>query len=390
MNILIIILSLAFLFELIIGTLNILNLKKNINKLDEKTTYRYHLSKYYIMIASTLGKQIFFLLLILFLQNKLPVIQTFNIEDNLIGNLVLIGIIYTLFQFISSLFEAIDIFCIEAKFGFNKHTTSSFIKDQIIDYISSLFIVLLIGLLIYLLYTYAGVTFLLYGLVLVILLLILYHSVFVVIFLPMLFEVTPLEEGTLKQKIEAISMKENFLIKNIVVLNASKKSTKVNAYFSGFGKQKKIMLFDTLLDKFNDDEICAVVAHEIGHSKYKHMLKDLLVDILTASVYFGIFYYILRSSFVLDNTHPFVYALLICGISVQLIQKFLKGLKNYSSRAHEKQADLYVKDIKLDKELIHVLKVVSKVNKGNPHPHPLYVLFKYNHPSGKERIEYLT
>ena len=264
-----------------------------------------------------------------------------------------------------------------------------FVKEQVIDYISTLIIVLIGTLVIYFLYNNFDTGFIIYGFVFIVIMLVLYHSLFVVIFLPLMFKSSPLENEELTTKIKALATKEGFKIENIVVINASEKTTKINAYFSGFGKSKKVMLFDTLFEHFNDEQLLSIIAHEIGHSKYRHMLKDLITDIFVSFVYFALFYLILSVDMVASTSNPFIYGLVYMLVIYEFGNKLLKAVKNSISRKHEKQADMFVVESGFGVELIYSLTMASKKNMGNLFPHPLFVTFKFDHPPYYERVNYL-
>ncbi len=379
----------SFLFDSFLVFLNIKNMNKNKAHFEDLDNIFYIKEKSYFKLLSLFTRQLLFVILILFLLDDVIELLEMIFDNNTIVTLTSIFLLYSIIQLISTMYEYLDAFITEKKYGFNKYTVESFLKDQLVDYISTSIIIILSTFVVYLLYTNLGVIFIFYSLGFIILLLTLYNMLFVVLFIPLMFKQTPLEEGALKEKITKLVRRENLQIDQIVIINASKKTTKINAYFSGFGKQKKIMLFDTLLEKFTDEQLLAIIAHEIGHSKHHDMIIDLLVDSLLSVVYLSLFYFFLQSNLI-TNTNLFVVAVVYTLICVEFLHKLLKGVRNVSHRKHEKKADLYVKDIGLVEELKFVLQAASVTNKGNPFPHPLFVIFKYNHPSSTDRIKYLN
>jgi STE24 endopeptidase len=301
------------------------------------------------------------------------------------------SILYTLYQLITTIYEAYDTFRTETKFGFNKITVKLFVKDQLIDYIVT-GLILLIGINVLLfLYQNLDTTFLIYGGIFISILLILYHVFFIIVFIPIMYESKPLENQEINDNILLLAQKEHFNINQIVSINASKRTTKINAYFSGFGKQKKVMIFDTMQDKLTVKQITAVIAHEVGHSKYNHMLKDLIKDIIIACVYLGLFYILLiqDTSLLTSNDNSFISSVVSFVVLLGPIQIFLKTFTNVISRRHEKSADLYVKEMGFGTELSECLLLAAKSNLGNLYPHPLFVFFKFDHPSLLQRLSYL-
>ncbi len=378
----------SFLFDLTLVLLNIRHLRRHADS-GETDTVSYITRKSYTKMAYLLVRQLLFIALVLFLMDDLISIVTAMMSGNIWIVTLVLALAYSMIQLLATSYEAIDTFGTEARFNFNKHTPRSFARDQFVDYLVTLILVMLVSLALYALYQSLGATFILYGLILVELLLILYHTLFVIVFVPLMFELTPLNNAELETAISDLATNEGINLDSIVVLNASQKSTKMNAYFSGFGKSKKIMLFDTLLDRFTTEQLVSIVAHEIGHAKYHHMIKDLITDMIVAAIYFIIFFVLLRADVVTATGQPFVFGLLYTLIVIEFIHKLLGGVRNYLSRRHEKQADLFVKEIGLGDAMTKVMQEAATFNKGNPHPHPLFVLFKYNHPSSTERLRYL-
>lgn len=203
----------------------------------------------------------------------------------------------------------------------------------------------------------------------------------------------PLEEGELKSAINEYAKKVGFTIDNIFVIDGSKRSTKANAYFSGFGSQKRITLFDTLINDLNTDEIVAVLAHEVGHYKKKHIVFNIITTIILTGLTLYILSLFISSpllSLTLGVSSPsFHIGLIAFGILYSPISEITGLLMNYMSRKFEYQADNYAKETFTSKPLITSLKKLSKNSLSNLTPHPAYVFVHYSHPTLLQRINNL-
>jgi STE24 endopeptidase len=214
---------------------------------------------------------------------------------------------------------------------------------------------------------------------------------FTTVIAPLFNKFTPVEDGELKDALQQYAAKAKFLLTEISVMDGSKRSTHSNAYFSGFGKKKRIALFDTLIDKHSVEELVSVIAHEVGHYKKKHVLKGTVLSVLHA----GILLFLL-SRFV-DNGALFdafrmeqisIYAgFVFFSILYSPIELVLSIGVNYMSRKHEYEADTFAAETVTSPEpLISGLKTLSVSNLGNLTPHPLTVFLNYSHPPVLQRI----
>ena len=204
----------------------------------------------------------------------------------------------------------------------------------------------------------------------------------------------PLEYGELKTKLEAFAKKVGFNLDKIFVIDGSKRSTKANAYFTGFGAKKRIVLYDTLINDLETDEIVAVLAHEVGHYKKKHVIFNMIASIVTT----GITLYIL--SLFIDNKAlaialsveipSFHISLIAFGVLYAPISELTGLLMNYFSRKFEYQADDFAKKYHNATYLISSLKKLSKNNLSNLTPHKSYVFAHYSHPTLLQRVKNLT
>ena len=201
---------------------------------------------------------------------------------------------------------------------------------------------------------------------------------------PLFNKQTPLEAGSLKDKIENYVKEVGFELKNIFVIDGSKRSTKANAYFSGFGKQKRITLYDTLINDLEEDEIVAVLAHEVGHYKRKHILFNLIATILLTGLTLFILSLFINnpkiSSAIGVSIPSFHAALVGFGILYSPISEITGLVMNYLSRKFEFEADDYAKNTFSASPLISSLKKLSKNSLSNLTPHPAYVFMHYSHP----------
>ncbi|PCE64864.1 M48 family metallopeptidase [Sediminicola luteus] len=290
-------------------------------------------------------------------------------------------------------FSYYNTFVIEAEFGFNKSTVGLFFSD----YFKSLVLGAVLGggilALVILIYDWAGPQFWIYAWICIgifTVLLNLFYSKWIV---PLFNKQRPMEESPLKQLIADYSKEVDFGLKDIFVIDGSKRSTKANAYFSGFGNQKRITLYDTLINDLEEDEIVAVLAHEVGHYKHRHIITNMVVSL--ASI--GLTLYLLslcinypELSLALGASEPaFHVALIAFGILYGPFSELTGLAMNYVSRKFEFQADDYAKNTFGSAPLVGALKKLSKNSLSNLNPHPAYVFMHYSHPPLLARIHNL-
>ena len=213
------------------------------------------------------------------------------------------------------------------------------------------------------------------------------------ILVPIFNKLTPLEEGELKTSLHNYAEKVHFPLKNIMVIDGSKRSAKANAYFSGIGPRKSIVLYDTLIENHSVEELVSVIAHEVGHYKKKHVQKNLVLSIIQT----GILLYILGwtvDSPVLSQTlgaeqSSFHLGLLAFSLIFSPISFLIGILMNMYSRKNEFEADAYARETYNGEKLKEALKKLSVDNLSNLRPHPTYVFFHYSHPPLLERLKAL-
>lgn len=319
-------------------------------------------------------------------------VQTLS-ENSTVQGLLFFGVLMSTASLLSIPFSYYQTFVIEEKFGFNKSSKGTFFKDLLKNGVLSLILGGIILSLIFWFLSWAGTNFWLYAWGLLTILMLFINLFYTKLIVPLFNKQAPLEAGSLKNAIELYAQKVGFNLDNVFVIDGSKRSTKSNAYFSGFGKQKRVTLFDTLINDLNQEEIVAVLAHEVGHYKRNHIIINMIMSILVS----GITLYIL-SLFVntpelslaigVERT-SFHAALIGFTLLYSPISTITSLVLNFLSRKFEFQADDYAKETYAAPPLISSLKKLSKNNLGNLTPHPLYVFMNYSHPPLAERIRNL-
>lgn len=284
-------------------------------------------------------------------------------------------------------------FVIEQKYGFNKSSIKTFILDKIKGWI--LMAILGGGTLALFVWFYqiAGDTFWLYAWGIVGVFTLFIHMFYSQLIVPLFNKQSPLEEGSLKTKLQAYASKVGFHLENIFVIDGSKRSTKANAYFSGFGKQKRITLYDTLIEDLEEEEIVAVLAHEVGHYKRKHIIFNIIASIALT----GVSLYLLSLCISIPelslaigvSKSSFHAGLMAFGLLYSPMAVLTSIVMNYFSRKFEYQADNYAKQTYAAQPLITSLKKLSRTNLSNLTPHPAYVFVNYSHPTLLQRVKNL-
>lgn len=306
-------------------------------------------------------------------------------------------VIYLAIQTIIGIpFEYIDTFKIEEKYGFNKTTKKTFVIDQIKGFLLSSVLVgaLVAGLQgLYIAFVDSIWIFVLLAWVFLAIVMILMFVLNTKVFVKLFNKLTPLEDGSLKEKIDKLANELGFEVKNISVMDASKRSSKSNAFFSGLGKTRDVVLYDTLLDKLSEEQVLAVLAHELGHATHKDTAKMLIQNILTFGLYAAIIGFIMQSEavytdFGLEGVF-FGFGLILFIILMSPISILLGMFTNGWSRKIEYRADAFAKKYIGKKQMVDALEVLAKENFLNLNPHPLYVKIFYNHPTISERISSL-
>ncbi len=314
-------------------------------------------------------------------------------KNEILQTLLFFGIIMIGSDFLGTPLSYYQTFVIEEKFGFNKTTVKTFIIDKIKSWLMTIIIGGVLLTLVIWFFQWAGQNFWVYTWVLVAAFTIFINLFYSKLIVPLFNKQEPLEAGTLKQKIESYASKVGFELKNIFVINGSKRSTKANAYFSGFGKEKRVTLYDTLINDLEEDEIVAVLAHEIGHYKKNHIIFNLVSSILLTGFMLFILSIFINNpniSLAVGVDQPSFHAALIgFGILYSPISELTGLLMNYFSRKFEYQADDFAKNTFAAAPLVTSLKKLSKNSLSNLTPHPTYVFVHYSHPPLVERVRNL-
>lgn len=314
-------------------------------------------------------------------------------SNPIIVALVFFGILMFASDLINTPFGIYDTFIIEEKFGFNKTTPKTFISDKFKGWVLGGIIGGGILALVVWFYQQTGAYFWIYAWIFITAFTVFMSMFYSTLIVPLFNKQKPLEEGELRDSIEEFSKKADFKLKNIFVIDGSKRSSKANAYFSGIGSKKRIVLFDTLIKDLKNQEIVAVLAHEIGHYKKKHTISSIFLSIIQT----GLTLYIL-SLFVdspalskaLGAQQPsFHLGLVAFGILYSPISMIIGLFMNMFSRKNEYEADAFAKNYHNAYDLIQALKKLSKNNLSNLTPHPAYVFFHYSHPPLLKRIQAL-
>ena len=314
-------------------------------------------------------------------------------DSEIIISLSFFGIIYFGNDILSIPFSLYYTFIIEERFGFNKTSFKTFITDKLKSWLLTILFGGGILCFIILQFESVGQKFWIVAWAFMSILTVLIQGLYAQVIVPLFNKQTKLEDGELKSEIEKYSTNVGFNLSNIFVIDGSKRSTKANAYFSGFGKQKRVTLYDTLINKLNKEQIVAVIAHEIGHYKKNHIIFNLLFSIIQT----GIMLYILSlliympifSEALNIENHSFHIALVTFSILYTPISEISSLIFNLFSRKFEYEADEYADKSFDGKYLIQALKVLTKDSLSNLTPHPKYVWWHYSHPTLLERINQL-
>lgn len=389
-----------FVFEFLISIMNYRYknqpIPKNVQGLYDKDKYKkwleYSMANFkFGIVSNTLSTVVMLLLLSLGAFGFFEELSIDVTSSALLQTLFFL-LMYYIISFMFSLpLSYYRVFKIEESFGFNKMTKKLFIIDKIKSFmltivfgggiISLLFIIFeaFTNIWIFILIAYVVIFA-------VMLLLFLFNGVFVRLF----NKLTLLEEGSLKEKIDALALSLGFEVKRIYVMDGSKRSTKLNAFFSGLGKTKEVVLFDTLIEKSTEDQILAVLAHELGHATHKDTLKGLIQQLFVIGLYVLVLGFILttvdlHTAFNLSNVH-FGFSIILMSILLSPVNILLGLYTNYVSRVHEYKADAFAAKHTSKEAMISALKLLVVENFANLTPHPLYVKLYYSHPPISSRI----
>lgn len=317
-----------------------------------------------------------------------------SISDNaILQAFMFFGIIGFANDIITLPFQLYSTFGIEQRFGFNTMTYSTFILDKLKGWLLT---ALLGGGLLALIIWIFTLTQSLFWVIAwgVIVVFMLFMTMFYSnIIVPLFNKQKPLEDGSLRDKLNVFSNKVGFKLDNIFVMDGSKRSTKANAYFTGLGPKKRIVLFDTLINELSEDEILAVLAHEVGHYKKKHTLVALVLSVVQTGIMFFLLSLVLMNADMCaafgGSIPTFHLSILAFGILYSPLS-FLLGIgMNLMSRKNEYEADAFASKYTSGTDLGNALKKLSIKSLSNLLPHPAYVFFHFSHPTLLQRIKHL-
>jgi STE24 endopeptidase len=316
-----------------------------------------------------------------------PILQT----------LAFLGVFGLLSMLISLPFDYYGTFVIEEKYGFNKSTHKTFF----VDILKNILVAAVLGgglvaLLntIYLEFTGQIWWFVLYAWIILTVVMVIIFVLNTKVFVKIFNKLTPLPEGDLRDKIQALAVKVGFNVKAISVMDASKRSTKLNAFFSGLGKTREVVLFDTLVEKLEEEEILSVLAHELGHAIHKDIPRMLGLQIAMFGLYAVVIGFILQSAslaqaFGLSGVH-LGFGLILFSILISPLELILTFPLNHISRKAEYAADSFATEHVGKEPTMNAFKVLAQENLANLTPHPFYVLIHYSHPTIPQRLDAIS
>ena len=314
-------------------------------------------------------------------------------SNEIVITLIFFGIIMLGSDILTTPFSYYKTFVIEEKFGFNKTTKKLFIADKIKGWLMMVVVGGAILALLTWFYQTTGNTFWMYAWALIAVFTLFMNLFYSRLIVPLFNKQTPLESGSLRDAISNYAKTVGFNLDKIYVIDGSKRSTKANAYFSGFGSEKRVTLYDTLINDLEEEEIVAVLAHEVGHYKKKHIIFNLVASLLLTGFTLYILSLLISNpllSEALGVLKPsFHIGLIAFGILYSPISTITGLIMNWFSRKFEYQADDYAKDTYKAEPLITSLKKLSKNSLSNLTPHPAYVFMHYSHPTLLERFSNL-
>ncbi len=389
-----------YLLELVIDTLNVRHVKTDLPKEFEGAydAEKYRKSQEYLKENTRFG------LIIESVMTPLTIafilFGGFNMVDQFARGfglgpiptgLVFAGLLMLASQIIHLPLSIYDTFVIEEKYGFNKTRPKTFVLDILKGWGLAVVIGAPLFSLVLWFFEKTGPWAWAYCWAAVTVFQLFFMFIAPVVILPLFNKFTPLEEGGLKEAVEDYARARNFKMKGVFTMDGSRRSTKSNAFFAGFGRFRRIVLFDTLIEKHKVEELVSILAHEMGHYKKGHILKSLLISILTMGLMFFILSLFINNRELFDAfkmKETSIYgSLLFFGFLYGPIEMILSIFGNMLSRKHEFEADLYaVKTYGRPLFFIEALKKLSVDNLSNLTPHPLKVFFSYSHPPVLDRI----
>ena len=398
---LLVIISVQFIIDLVSGLLNYSSfdkpLPKNVENIFSEIEYaksqKYNKVNFtFHLVSSIYSFSILFTILYFGLLGSLDsYIRNVTFENEISLSLIFFASVFIISDTLKIPFQLYRVFVIEEQFGFNNTTLKTFIFDKLKSYFISLLLIVILATPLLLFIIFFPSSFWIYFWILISIFLIFINMFYTTLIVPIFNKLEVLGDGDLKKKLDNFSAKVKFPITNIFVINGSKRSKKANAFFSGFGRNKKVVLYDTLIKNHTADELVAVLAHEIGHYKLNHVKTNMVISIITT----GFMLFIL-SNFIFNSDisyalggnvsfrHLEIFAFFIIYSPISSI---ISVLMNIKSRKNEYEADEYaVKNFKKG-PMEDALRKLSKDNLTNMTPHPVYEFLNYSHPSISKRLK---
>ena len=398
---LLVIISFQFIIDLVSGLLNYSSFDKplpnNVENIFSENEYsksqKYKKVNFkFNLVSSVYSFLILFTVLYFGLLGSLDsYIRNVTFENEISLSLIFFASVFIISDTLKIPFQLYRVFVIEEQFGFNNTTLKTFIFDKLKSYFISLLLIVILATPLLLFIVFFPSSFWIYFWILISIFLIFINMFYTTLIVPIFNKLEVLGDGDLKKKLDNFSAKVKFPITNIFVINGSKRSKKANAFFSGFGRNKKVVLYDTLIKNHTADELVAVLAHEIGHYKLNHVKTNMVISIITT----GFMLFIL-SNFIFNSDisyalggnvsfrHLEIFAFFIIYSPISSI---ISVLMNIKSRKNEYEADEYaVKNFKKE-PMEDALRKLSKDNLTNMTPHPVYEFLNYSHPSISKRLK---
>ncbi len=398
---LLVIISFQFIIDLVSGILNYSSFDKplpnNVENIFSENEYsksqKYKKVNFkFDLVSSVYSFSILFTVLYFGLLGSLDsYIRNVTFENEISLSLIFFASVFIISDTLKIPFQLYRVFVIEEQFGFNNTTLKTFIFDKLKSYFISLLIIVILATPLLLFIIFFPSSFWIYFWILISIFLIFINMFYTTLIVPIFNKLEVLGDGDLKKKLDNFSAKVKFPITNIFVINGSKRSKKANAFFSGFGKNKKVVLYDTLIKNHTVDELVAVLAHEIGHYKLNHVKTNMVISIIiTGFMLFILSNFIFNSdiSYALGGNVSFRHLEIFAFFIIYSpISSIISVLMNIKSRKNEYEADEYaVKNFKKG-PMEDALRKLSKDNLTNMTPHPVYEFLNYSHPSISKRLK---
>jgi STE24 endopeptidase len=386
-------------------TLEFINGKRWSNKLPAELTGIYDTDKYKLSQEYDRVKKRFSLftsavnlclMLLFILSGSFALLDKWALNkghNEISASLIFFGVLFILSDLIGLPFSMYRIFVIEDRFGFNRTTLKIFFTDKIKGYLLGSILGGSLLTIFVLFYQHAGPYFWVYAWLSLALIMFFTTMLYASWILPLFNKLSPLPEGPLRTSIETYCRTVNFKLDDLFIMDGSKRSSKANAFFSGIGKRKRIVLYDTLVNNHTNEELVSILAHEIGHYKKKHTRTSFVLSLLQAGLMFFIFSRLIGSPSLSTAFGSTVASLRLgilgFGLLYNPISLLMGLLMNIVSRKNEFEADRFAAKTSNGQALQESLKKLSVNNLSNLQPHPLYVFFYYSHPPLLQRLRAL-